>query len=71
MVISKKRFEEEVQKRVEEAIKKVDENHWRYEREQRQGQFIDQLYKRLIAVEKACGIDHPSHHPGDNIPAAW
>lgn len=71
MIISKKKFEEEVQKRVEEAIKKVDENHWRFEREQRQGQFIDQLQKRLIECEKKCGIDHPSHHPGDTMTAVW
>lgn len=71
MIISKKRFEEEVQKRVEEAVKKVDENRWRFEREQRQGQFLEQLQKRIIALEKACGIDHTSHHPCDNMTAGW
>ena len=71
MIISKKKFETEVQKRVEEAVKKVEENHWRYEREQIHGRTIEQMQKRLIALEKACGIDHPSHHPCDNMTAAW
>lgn len=62
MIISKKRFEAEVNKRVEEAVKKVEENHWRYETEQRQERFIDSLQTRLIECEKKCGIDHPSHH---------
>ena len=71
MIISRKRFEAEVQKRVEEAVKKVEENHWRYETEQRQGRFINELQNRLIECEKKCGIDHPSHHRGDTCTAAW
>ena len=67
MIISKKRFEEEVNKRVEEAVCKVEENHWRHEREQRLGQHIEALEKRLIEVEKQNGIDYPSHHRGDNV----
>lgn len=71
MIISKKRFEAEVQKRVEEAVRHVEENHWRFEREERMGRHIDQLQKRLIECEKKCGIDHPSHHPGDTMTAGW
>lgn len=71
MIISRKRFEAEVQKRVEEAICKVEESHWRRESEQAQGRFLEKLEERLIAVEKACNIDHPSHHRGDNVRAIW
>lgn len=71
MIISKKRFEEEVNKRVEEAVRKVEENLWRYEKEERMGRHIDQLQKRLIECEKKCGIDHPSHHQGDTVTAGW
>jgi hypothetical protein len=71
MIISKKRFEEEVNKRVDEAVRKVEENHWRFEREERMGRHIDQLQGRLIECEKKCGIDHPSHHKGDTMTAVW
>ena len=71
MIISKKRFEEEVQKRVEEAVRRVEENHWRYEQEQMRGRTIEKLQNRLIECEKKCGIDHPSHHRGETCTASW
>lgn len=71
MIISKKRFEAEVQKRVEEAIRVVEEAHWRNESDREKGRFLDGLHQRLIAVEKACGIDHPSHHRCETAEAIW
>lgn len=72
MIISKKKFEEECLKRVEEAVRKVEESHWRAEGERTRERYIAELENRLIAVEKANGIDHPSHHRGDSIsPARW
>ena len=71
MIISRKRFEEECQKREAEAVRQVEESHWRRESEQAQGRFIEKLEERLIAVEKACSIDHPSHHRGDNVRSIW
>ena len=62
MIISKKRFEAEVTKRVDEAICKFQEHHWREERERDHYRQMRELENRLIAVEKANGIDHPSHH---------
>ena len=61
MIISKKRFEAEIQKRVEEAVCKVHENIFRDEREREHCRQMRELENRLIGVEKACGIDHPSH----------
>ena len=61
MIISKKRFEAEVQKRVEEAVCKVQENQWREEREREQNRFAGELEQRIIALEKKNGIEHPSH----------
>ena len=72
MIISKKKFEEEIRKRVDEAIRKVEENHWRAESERQRERFMAEMEIRLIAVEKKCKIDHPSHHRGDNVtPARW
>ena len=71
MIISKKRFEEEVQKRVEEAVKHVEENHWRYEREERQSRSMEALHSRLVECEKKCGIDHPSHHRDTTCVPGW
>ena len=71
MIISRKRFEEEIKKRVEEAICKCEENHWRAESDREKGRFLDGMEQRLIAVEKACNIDHPSHHRGENVRAIW
>ena len=61
MIISKKRFNEEVEKRVQEEVKRIEEWHWREERERERYKEMRELENRLIAVEKACGIDHPSH----------
>ena len=61
MIISRKRFEAEVNKRVEEAIRKVHENHWNEEREREQNRFAGELEQRIIALEKKNGIEHPSH----------
>ena len=33
MIISKKRFNEEVEKRVQEEVKRIEEWHWREDRE--------------------------------------
>lgn len=72
MIISKKKFEEEIRKRVEEALCKCEENHWRGEQERNRERFIADIENRLIAVEKANGIDHPSHHRGDHTtPTRW
>ena len=62
MIISRKRFEAEVQKRVEDAICKAHENMYRDERERDMHRQFRELENRLIAVEKKNGIDHPSHH---------
>lgn len=61
MIISKKRFEAEVNKRVEEAVCKVQENVWRDERDREQNRFARDLEQRIIALEKKNGIEHPSH----------
>ena len=61
MIISKKRFEAEVNKRVDEAICKFQENVWRDERERDQNRFASELEQRIIALEKKNGIEHPSH----------
>ncbi len=61
MIISKKRFEAEVNKRVEEAVCRAQENQWRDEREREQNRFASELEQRIIALEKKNGIEHPSH----------
>ena len=61
MIISRKRFEAEVNKRVEEALNKFQENVWRDEREREQNRFASELEQRIIALEKKNGIEHPSH----------
>lgn len=71
MIISRKKFEAEVQKRVEEAVKKVDEYHWRKDREHELHRELDYLGKRLIELEKKNGIDHPSHHRVESVCAGW
>ena len=70
MIISRKRFEAEVNKRVEEAIFKCNENFYRENRERDQHLQMRELEKRLIELEKKNGIDHPSHHRGDNVVCA-
>ena len=62
MIISKKRFNEEVEKRVSEEMKKYAEYRWREDREREYCQNMRDLENRLMAVEKKNGIDHPRHH---------
>ena len=62
MIISKKRFEAEVAKRVDEAVCKAQENMWQEQRQRDMYREIAEMEKRLIEVEKKNGIDHPSHH---------
>lgn len=71
MIISRRKYEMEIQKAVEEAVCKCHENFYRDERERDQQRFVSGLEQRLIAVEKKCGIDHPSHHTGDTVKAVW
>lgn len=61
MIISRKRFNEEVDRRVQEELERFDEMRWRNEREREQNRVMKELELRLIAVEKKNGIDHPSH----------
>lgn len=68
MIISRKRFNEEVEKRVCEEMKRIDELRWRDEREREMRRYMGDLEIRLIAVEKKNGIDHPSHqHLAENV----
>lgn len=71
MIISKKRFEAEVAKRVEEAVCKCHKNFYREQRTDETHRRMRCLEIRMIEVEKKCGIDHPSHHPYDNVTAGW
>lgn len=71
MIISRKRFEEEVQKRVEEALSKVHENYYREERDREHYRERRELENRLIAVEKKVGIDHPSHRTMEAVRAGY
>ena len=71
MIISRKRFNEEVEKRVCEEMKRIDELRWRDEREREMRRYMGDLEIRLIAVEKKNGIDHPSHHNGKACDPSW
>ena len=71
MIISRKRFDQEVEKRVLEEMKKVEEYHWREEREREQRRRMSDLEIRLIKVEKSCGFDHPSHHAIEAVRAGY
>lgn len=71
MIISRKRFEEEIQMRVEKAVCKAEENRWREEREREQCRFFAELERRLITVEKQIGIDHPSHQRDHTCNSVW
>ena len=71
MIISRKRFEAEVQKRVEEAVCKVHENMYRDDREREHLRQMRELENRLIAVEKKNGIDHPSHRTNEAVRAGY
>ena len=65
MIISKKRFEAEVEKRVSDAVLKVHEQVWKDERERELHRRYDAMEQRVIALEKKNGIDHPSHFRGE------
>lgn len=71
MIISRKRFNEEVEKRVQEEMKKYEEWRWREDRDREHYREKRELENRLIAVEKACGIDHPSHHTNEAVRASY
>lgn len=64
--VSKRRFLEEVEKRVCEEMKKYEEYRYRDEQERRHNAERRELEKRLIEVEKRNGIDHPSHHRAED-----
>lgn len=49
----------------------VQEGHWREDRERSRDQYLAKLEDRLISLEKKNGIDHPSHHRGDNLMPGW
>ena len=61
MIISRKRFQEEIDKQVHEAVRKAEEQMWNNEREREQNRFASELEQRVIALEKKNGIEHPSH----------
>ena len=71
MIISKKRFNEEVEKRVCEERNRWEEWRWREERERDAHREMRDLENRLIKVEKACGIDHPSHNTLEAVRAGY
>ena len=61
MIISRKRFQEEVDKQVNEAVRKAEEQMWNNEQERNKQRFLSELEQRIIALEKKNGIEHPSH----------
>lgn len=69
MIISRKRFNEEVERRVCEEMKRIDELRWRDDREREQERHMRDLEMRLSKVEKACGVDHPSHNTYEAVRA--
>ena len=71
LFVSKKKFEEAVEKRVGEQLKIFEENQWRNEREREQHRYTSDLEQRLIVVEKRLRIKHPSHNRGDNVSACY
>lgn len=64
--VSKRRFHEEVEKRVCEEMKKYEEYRFRDEQERKYLRAKREVENRLIALEKACGIDHPSHNSAED-----
>lgn len=60
--MSKRRFHDAVEQRVCEEMKRYEDYRSREDLERRLRSEKDQLEARMIALEKACGIDHPSHH---------
>lgn len=71
MIISRKRFNEEVERRVCEEMKRRDEMIWRDKREREQNRIMRDLELRLIAVEKKNGIEHPSHKCMETVMAGY
>lgn len=71
MFFSRKRFEKEVEKRVCEERKRFEEWRWREEQERESRNRMRDLEIRLIKVEKACGIDHPSHNTLEAVRAGY
>lgn len=61
MIISRRRFHEEVERRVSEEMRRYEDYRSMNDLERRLRSEMDQMEARMIAVEKACGIDHPSH----------
>lgn len=61
MIISRKRFDAEINKKVEEARCKMQDDFWREERERERYREMGALEQRIIALEKKNGIEHPSH----------
>lgn len=60
--VSKRRFHDEVERRVCEEMRRYEDWRSRDDLERRLRTEKDQMEARLIQLEKACGIDHPSHH---------
>lgn len=71
MIISRKRFNEEVEKQVCERMKQFEEFQWREERERQRLRDMRDLENRVIKLEKACGIDHPSHSTLEAVRAGY
>lgn len=71
MIISKKKFDEAVEKRVQEEMKKYEEWRWKEDRDREHYREMRELENRLIRVEKAQGIDHPSHHTVEAVRAGY
>ena len=71
MIISRKRFNEEVEKRVQEEVKRIEEWHWREDRERERYKEMRALEDRLIKCEQALNIDHPSHHTREAVRAGY
>jgi hypothetical protein len=71
MIISRKRFEKEVRERVEQELHRFYEHRDREDREREHIRQIRELENRLIKVEKACGIDHPSHNTLEAVRACY
>ena len=71
MIISRKRFNKEVEKRVQEEMKRAEEWHWREDRERERCREMRDLEIRLIKCEKSLNIDHPSHNTLEAARAAY
>lgn len=69
--ISRNRFNAEVEKRVCEEMKRVEEWRWREDKEREHRMEMRELENRLIKVEKCCGIDHPSRNSLEAVRAGY